>query len=460
MTHAHRTLRHSCNAAAAMMLALSAACPSVLSAQPRTGPDTPNDIHGAWRMHDGGVVALYQSSPNDSGWRFVDFRSGASHQLSRRDAGSFASSDAWSGTTPARITYTVSRNSDRNAARLTVARAGAPVRRGTRIAIREETVSFSSGDVTLSGKIFFPGTGPGPWPVVIYVHGSDNTPSVDRVWEPYLMASSGVAMFVFDKRGTGRSGGTYTQMFSTLADDVVAATQFLRTRQGVDTTRIGLAGFSQGGWVAPLAASKDHGIRFVLVGYGMTMSIAEEDQLEAPLKLRERGFTDRDIGEFQELNGAIHRAAASRFADGWTDVEAAAAKYRDRPWMKALGEMQTWASMMLGMGLDRAKVAMPDMLRSFIDPFYNSIPTLATLNIPILWLIAGDDIEAPPGPTISALAKLRADGRNIETRIFPHSDHGMTEFTVQGGRRTPTRYAPEYAPTMIHWIRERVRLKR
>jgi uncharacterized protein len=119
-------------------------------------------------------------------------------------------------------------------------------------------------------------------------------------------------------------------MFTTLADDVVAATRWLRQQPSVDTARIGLAGFSQGGWVAPLAASKDSGIRFVLVSYGMTMSVAEEDRLEAPLKLRQLGFSDADIREFEQLNAAIHRAAERSFADGWTNVEATVATYRDR----------------------------------------------------------------------------------------------------------------------------------
>jgi pimeloyl-ACP methyl ester carboxylesterase len=179
--------------------------------------------------------------------------------------------------------------------------------------------------------------------------------------------------------------------------------------------------------------------------------------MEAPLKLRERGFDESAIGEFQELNGAIHRAALRRFAEGWVDVEVAAAKYRDRPWMKALPEMQTWASMVLGMGIDQAKVAMPGMLQSFIDPFYNSVPTLERLDIPMLWLIAGDDIEAPPGPTIAALARLRSTGKNIQTKVFQGADHGMTEFTRVGTRRTPTRYTPQYASTMVGWIREQVR---
>ncbi len=424
----------------------------------QSAPTSPvgQDATGAWRMRDGGVVALYQTAPNDSGWRFVDFRSGASHQLFARDSVRFTSSDAWAGTTPASNTYTVSRDARGRATGLTVARAGAPARRGQRVALREDTASFTSGDVTLFGKLVRPATGTGPWPVVVYVHGSDNTPSVDRVWEPYLLAAHGVAMFVFDKRGTGRSGGTYTQMFSTLASDVVAATKWLRQQPAVDSTRIGLAGFSQGGWVAPLAASKDPGIRFVLVGYGMTMSVAEEDRLEAPLKLRERGFNDGDISEFEQLNAAIHRAAEQRFAAGWGEVETTVAKYRDRSWLTALPSMQTWAGVILGMGIEQAKVAMPAMLETFIDPFYDSVPTLEALDIPMLWLIAGDDIEAPPGPTIAALARLRSNGKKFQTKVFPHTDHGMTEFSMDGTHRSRTRYAPDYAPTMVRWIVEQV----
>jgi dienelactone hydrolase len=457
MTHFPRGLPAVRHAIGASLLGAALLSASAASAQPVARPTTPIDMHGAWRMHDGGIVALYRTASGDSGWRFVDFRNGASHRLYPRDALTFTSSDAWTGATPAIHRYALSLDANGRAAGLTLTRAGARARHGRRVAIREDSASFTSGGTTLVGKLISPATGRGPWPVVVYVHGSDSVPSIDRVWEPYLLAAHGVAMFVFDKRGTGGSGGRYTQLFTTLADDVVAATAWLRRQPHIDSTRIGLAGFSQGGWVAPLAASKDPGIRFMLVSYGMTMSVAEEDQLEAPLKLRAQGFTDTDVREFQELNGAIHRAAGRRFAEGWGEVEAAAARYRDRRWLTSLPGTQSWAGMILGMGIEQAKVVLPQMLLTYIDPFYNSVPTLESLDIPILWLIAGDDIEAPPAPTIAALAALRAKGKRIETRIFPRTDHGITEFSVKGTQRTTTRYAPAYAQTMADWISRQVR---
>jgi uncharacterized protein len=38
-----------------------------------------------------------------------------------------------------------------------------------------------------------------------------------------MFPAQGIGAFVYDKRGTGISGGTYTQDFSVLADDAVVA---------------------------------------------------------------------------------------------------------------------------------------------------------------------------------------------------------------------------------------------
>ena len=69
---------------------------------------------------------------------------------------------------------------------------------------------------------------------------------------------------------------------STTTDGMRIAARWLRTQPEIAKDKVGLAGFSQGGWVAPLAALKDRSIRFVAVGYGLAMSMADEDRLEAP----------------------------------------------------------------------------------------------------------------------------------------------------------------------------------
>ena len=109
------------------------------------------------------------------------------------------------------------------------------------------------------------------------VHGSEAYSAVDHYSEPYMYAANGFATLAFDKRGTGESDGKYLQNFHVL-DDVVAAVRWLREQPGIDGNRIHLAGYSQGGWIAPLAALKDGNIRSVLVGYGVMVPVTGEDR--------------------------------------------------------------------------------------------------------------------------------------------------------------------------------------
>ncbi len=145
--------------AVAPWLALTIKGSDTLPAQSASRAAPIAGAQGAWRMRDGGVVAVYQTAAHDSGWRVVDFTTGASHQLYRRDSTSFTSSNAWSGATPLGTTYTLARDPRGRADNLSVTRVGAPSKRGTRVALHEVEATFPSGDVVLSGKLITPTTG-------------------------------------------------------------------------------------------------------------------------------------------------------------------------------------------------------------------------------------------------------------------------------------------------------------
>jgi dienelactone hydrolase len=272
------------------------------------------------------------------------------------------------------------------------------------------------------------------------------------------MAANGVGVFVYDKRGTGKSEGQYFQMFGPLSDDVVAAVRWLKTRSNVDTSHIGAAGFSQGGWIAPLAASKEPSIRFVLVGYGLATPVAAQDSLEAPLQLAAKGFDTTAIRQFQELNFALHRAALHRFADGWGEIESKLNEYRNAPWLKAMKGTPTWSGSLLAMGIERAKATVPALFQNYFEAYYDPMPALESLGIPMLWMLGAADITAPPGPTIALLQRLRDRGQPVETVIYPRTDHGLVEFEVKDGHRVITRYSPGSYPKMVSWLRKQAGL--
>ncbi|PPJ44707.1 alpha/beta hydrolase, partial [Rhizobium sp. KAs_5_22] len=95
--------------------------------------------------------------------------------------------------------------------------------------------------------------------------------------------------FVYDKRGTGGSSGKYTQNFHELSDDAGAALREALRVGGARVGRIGYLGGSQGGWVAPLAASKTPQAQFVEVGFGLADGVLAEDRDQVVLDLRAAG---------------------------------------------------------------------------------------------------------------------------------------------------------------------------
>jgi uncharacterized protein len=125
-----------------------------------------------------------------------------------------------------------------------------------------QDVKFESQGVTLAGSILTPKK---TFAAVIIVHGSD---PVKREMEfAKRLAKEGIAVLTYDKRGVGESGGVYvgpsvgtnnidTANLNLLANDATTAVNSFRAHLKNKKTPIGLVGFSQAGWIIPIAASK------------------------------------------------------------------------------------------------------------------------------------------------------------------------------------------------------------
>jgi dipeptidyl aminopeptidase/acylaminoacyl peptidase len=87
------------------------------------------------------------------------------------------------------------------------------------------------------------------------------------------------------------------------------------------------------------------------------------------------------------------------------------------------------------------------------------MPVLSTLDVPMFWLIGGQDVEAPPEVTIQRLTELKAQGHPVELKVFPTADHGILEFEMKDGERVYTGYSPGYFQTAIDWLRGQAGLK-
>jgi hypothetical protein len=108
------------------------------------------------------------------------------------------------------------------------------------------------------------------------VHGSGpETREYILPWARVLIRR-GIAVLGYDKRGDGRiHGDCNTASFDDLADDVVAAFEYLKTRSDIDPTQIGLLGVSQAGWIMPLAAVRAKDLAFLISISGAGLPPAE-----------------------------------------------------------------------------------------------------------------------------------------------------------------------------------------
>lgn len=161
----------------------------------------------------------------------------------------------------------------------------------------------AADDARLSGSLYLP-LDPGPHAVMVLHHGSHR-------WtrEPWnllysLYLGHGIAVFSYDKRGVGESEGECCPFrdkgyFELLAGDLIGAARALQDHDAIDPDRVGVYGFSQGGWVAPIAAAEaPDAFALAHIGSGPAVTLGEEllySKLTGDAACTPSGLSDEEI---------------------------------------------------------------------------------------------------------------------------------------------------------------------
>ncbi len=318
---------------------------------------------------------------------------------------------------------------------------------GHRVYFQEPVFRIPASDVTLSGKMVTPRDRP-IRQLAVFVDGSDQTGAVDMTYWQYELPLRGVGVLILDKRGTGASDGKPSANFHQRADDVLAAVKFMRGVLGPKVA-VGLIGFSQGGWVAPLAASRGK-VDFVVVAYGMAEAVTDEDREEIIQNLQAAGFGPTEIREAVALQSAAAEVVRSHWTTGWEHFDALKARYANAPWLKAMGQ-EGFTGMMVATPSTTVRVLGPkvDLGVSFE---YEPAPVIAALKTRQLWVLGGDDTNAPSARTAAILTRIQQTNRALTVAVFPKADHGIVE-TSQVDGVTHVRLAAGYLDLAAGWIR-------
>lgn len=400
--------------------------------------EPPSGLLGAYAMEDGRTVSIRRSAENSLRYRI--YEDGSSGRLHPTADGSFVAGEGFAVREPVVLSVDFATNEYGVAETLEWVYRDEAALTATRIG-REQEVWIDSGGTRLFGRLHLPDRDP-PLGGVVLVHGSGEDPGTEWFYNGDFFVANGFAVLAYDKRGTGRSEGEFTFDFTQLADDAGAAAAYLAGHPEIDARHVGLSGYSQGGWVAPLAASRHDIVSFVIVSYGMIESPVEEARLEMRQLLLDAGVSDDELRQADELIGAAVNVVASEFEAGWPRFKELKRQYRNAEWLEHLdgtpvGQMVSFPKWLVELVGKRR-------LPSGLDWRYDSTALLEQSGFPMAWLLAEQDTSAPNEQTIATLRALIAQGKPISLTIFPDADHGMVTFTKDGGEITYTGYAPGY----------------
>jgi len=383
---------------------------------------------GSYRLTDGRLVDISPDDRDTLQWQQFDGETGVLHKGAD---GAWMSTYGWTDHADGKTV----RFSACGARRIDFAGVS-----GRQIAFDVRTSTFTSHGTRLVGRLILP-KGTNRVAVVVFVHGSENASALDTWALQRILPAEGVGMFVYDKRGTGRSGGVYTQDFNLLADDAVAAVHEARHLAGARLSRIGYHGTSQGGWVAPIAANRAP-VDFVIVAYGLAVSVIAEDQEAVELQLGEKGYSATDIADALTVAKAAEAVFVSDFKSGIDEFDAVRSRYRSKPWFKDV--QGDFIFLVLPQSKSQLRAMGPKF--DWHTPFnYDPMPTLRAGKVPQLWVLGGEDYQAPSAETRRRLDSLIAQRHPFMVAYYPKAQHGIMLFETEAdGSRVPTRIAPGY----------------
>jgi uncharacterized protein len=331
----------------------------------------------------------------------------------------------------------------------TVARtaAAAPWSAPASTSLIEEQRTFRDGDTPLSGTLYLPAASRSV-PAVIAFHAA-SAPTRDLAVYRHLKQigpALGLAVFVFDRRGSGKSGGQPAHGdYEALADDGIAALHMLARDRRIDSKRIGFWGLSQGGWIALLAASRCPETAFA-IAISAPMTTPDVQMIFAVSNiLRIRGYSQADI----DLAVAA-RKAVDDFERGKLDrvtaqkrLDAAAAK----PWFDLIYMDRTFHD--------------PDKSGWAREIRHDPMEILRRVKVPTLIIYGADDPWVPARVSVERLGASAAEHPNIATVVIAGADHDMSVSTSLEAQVDPAHLtdqqpdAPEYFARLAAWLTAR-----
>ena len=275
--------------------------------------------------------------------------------------------------------------------------------------------------VTLAGTLTLP-EGEGPFPAVVLVSGSGPQNRDEELLghKPFLVLSdrltqSGIAVLRYDDRGVGKSTGNHALATSDdLSMDAEGAVRFLLKEPKIDAARVGIAGHSEGGLIAPMVAARSGDVAFIVLLAGPGVS---GDQV----LVRQIGEGAVAAGAPRDIGDALSAAASEVVELIKSGADQAAAQ----------SAIEKLLRVQMGLGPDAALPAgaAEGVYKQFATPWFrfflshDPAEALSKVNVPVLVLQGSLDRQVNAEVNVAAIEKALEHNDRVRVEVLEGLNH-------------------------------------
>ena len=300
-----------------------------------------------------------------------------------------------------------------------------------------EEVTFENpkAKITLAGTLTLPKVDK-PCPVVVLISGSGPQDRNSEIFnhKPFWviadhLSRNGIGVLRVDDRGVGKSTGDRTLATSLdFASDVEAAVSYLKTKAEVNHKKIGLIGHSEGGLIAPIVASKDKSIAYIVLMAGPGVPCDELLIEQAYLIGKSGGLSETELEQAKKLNQKIYNSVKSEKSTEEVKLEIEKLleqNLSDNPEANYLSESQK--KQMIS---QQSEQITSPWFRYFMK--FNPDEFLSKIKCPVLILNGDKDLQVPAKMNTEGIQKslAKAGNKNQTTIIYPNRNHLFQDCTT------------------------------
>jgi len=309
-----------------------------------------------------------------------------------------------------------------------------------------EEVTFTNAEagIDLAGTLTIP-DGIGPFPGVVLVSGSGPQDRDESLMghKPFWvladhLSREGIAVLRFDDRGVGSSGGEFgTATSEDFTTDALAGVIYLEGQDRIAANRVGIVGHSEGGIIAPLAASRSERVAYIVMLAGP--GVPGIDILVAQGELINRAGGAPEV--IIEMNSRVQRSLAD-IVKREPDPEVAG------PLMRAImrDELENLPSD-IKEALPESQVgdvAINTTVNQINSPWFRFFlhhdprPVLERVSVPVLAIFGEKDLQVPHELNVPEIEAAFQRGNNGDTtvRVLP----GLNHLFQQAESGSPSEY--------------------